>query len=104
MIRIIAAAVLALTAAGPALAQSSSEGQILCQQDLKELQERFEQQQASLSAAEQQNIREQLRVANTQCQSSPELAETTIDDLREDLQMEEDAPQSGGASGGGASD
>lgn len=81
----MAAGAILLMAAGSALAQTSSEGQILCQQDLQKLQGQVQQRQASLTPAQQQNLRDRMKVANDQCMSSPSLAQTTIAQIRQDL-------------------
>lgn len=95
MIRMMTAAGVALLmTAGPVFAQASSEGQILCQQDLQKVRSQVEQRQSSLSPAQQQNLSDRLKVANDQCLSSPALAQTTIAEIRQDLTGQGGTPQS----------
>lgn len=84
--RLIVGAALGLALCGPAAAgESSSQGQLLCHQDVAKTAHYADQKSTSLTPAQRRTVAERLHVADQQCRSRPSLATTTLDLLRRDL-------------------
>lgn len=79
----IAALGLGIFAAGSALAQSSSMGELMCQMDVEQVEKLFDNNRAAMSPSAQYSALNRLQVAETWCASRPALSSTPLRQARQ---------------------
>lgn len=81
-------AALAASLLAPLAAQAQDQGGAVCERDLRETQNYFDNNRAQMSRQAVRDAERRLNLARTECNSAPQIGQSTIASLRRDLGTE----------------